>query len=379
MPPSHRWALDGSALDSNRGGDETYLRTILEGLHTTRLPDEEVVVVRRGPVRSGAPFGFASAVVDARSGASFYGHGLGKALRRLRPDAALSMTHAPLMADTPVSLAVLDLSFEHLPTAYPPATRARLRWIVRRQVRIAATVVTISNFSKRDIVDTYDVDPQRVFVVPGAVAALLELTAEQWEQTRSWRARLGVRGRYVLYLGNLHPRKNVATAIRAFAGAHLDDAQLVVAGARWWGDDEQSALSGVEPGRVVLTGRVDDVQREVLLQDAACLVYPSLFEGFGLPPIEAMQRGVPVVASNATALPETVGDAALLVGPLDVAAMSAALEDAFHCGATRTRLISAGPKHAARFSPARTGMALRESLLEAQRIGADRSPEARPS
>lgn len=374
-----RWAIDGSALGSGRGGDETYVRAVLDGLRATTTPDESIVVVRRGSERPSADGVTTDFTVGAkgRSGAAFYGYGFGRALRGSGCQAAFSMTHAPLGASTPVALVIMDLSFEHLHDAYPRLTRMRLRAIVGRQARTAAVVVTISEYSRQDIVETYGVDPHRVLVVPGAVGDPLRVSAEAAAEVRHWRTRVGITNTYLLYLGNLHPRKNVARAIRAFADADLGDAQLVIAGARWWGADEEAALRSLSTGRVVLTGRVSDVQREVLLAEATALVYPSLFEGFGLPPLEAMRRGVPVVASNATAVPETVGDAALLVDPLDCASMTSAIQTAFHDAAVRERLIAAGHRRAAEFTVVRAGIATRQALLAARH--AETMPSSPPA
>ncbi len=383
------WIIDGSPLGSGRGGDETYATSILSGLSQTALSttQENVTVVRRRTTRKsdiGATYPTtlrdvgACVRTSARSGAGFYGLAFPLAVRQLAGDAVLSFTHAPASigrARTGMVLAVLDLSFEHLPAAYPRATRARLRSIIRHQVDVADRIATISEWSKQDMIDTYSIDPDRVHVIPGSVSLPVAIPLEREVALRAWKRSVGISDRYVLYLGNLHPRKNVATAIRAFArGPRRSGYQMVLAGARWWGEDETRAIEslGLSPSEIVLTGQVTDEQREVLLRGAACMIYPSIFEGFGLPPLEAMARGIPVVASRSTAIPEVLGDAALLVDALDDQSMADAMVRAADCAETRQSLIAAGRHRAAHWSIARTGHAARAALVvaAAQRTGA---------
>jgi SAM-dependent methyltransferase len=269
---------------------------------------------------------------------------------------------------------VQDLSFEHRPLDYPPVTRARLQQVVRRQVRSARVVLTVSGHARGDLVDTYGLDPERVFHVPNAALPPAPLDDAALERQRAWLRDQGVTGPYLLYLGNLHPRKNVTRAIEAFAEGRrtrpeLAGVQFVVAGARWWGGGEQEAAEAAGDGAVVFLGRVDEAQREVLLRDATALVYLSLFEGFGLPPLEAMSRGTPVVASDRTSVPEVVGDGGLLVDPLDVPAVTDAMARIVGDGALRDRLVEAGLARAAAYTVRSTGKALRAAFEAALVLG----------
>jgi glycosyltransferase involved in cell wall biosynthesis len=364
-----RWVIDGSPLGSGRGGDETYLSTILQGMSNTcpcEAHESITVVGRHGSVPCGIS-GTSHITTSAKSGPTFYAHAFPTALGAHPHDAALSFTHAPARHHGPLALAVLDLSFEHLPHAYPRRTRLRLQSLIRHQVKRSASIVTISEFSRQDLIDTYDLDPSRIFVVPGASQTPLVLSQHEYALVDTWRASSGIRDRYVLYLGNLHPRKNVITALRAFALMVTEDRslQFVIAGARWWGDDEQLVLRemGIAAANVIHTGQVTAQQREVLLREATCLVYPSLFEGFGLPPLEAMVRGVPVVASDATAMPEVLGDAAVLVDPLDERAMASALAQVVGDMGLREELVRKGHQQAAHWSVDRVGRSARHALL----------------
>jgi glycosyltransferase involved in cell wall biosynthesis len=363
------WMIDGSPLGSGRGGDETYLSTILQGLSTTRtttMTESVTVVGRQGTVSCGVD-GTAHIATSSKSGATFFAHGFTNALAMRAHNAVLSFTHAPARYHGPLALAVLDLSFEHLPNAYPRHTRLRLQSLIRHQVKRAASVVTISDYSRQDLIHTYGIEPARIFVVPGASQAPVTLSDSQRVEMLAWQKSVGITGSYLLYLGNLHPRKNVVTALRAFSLLYSSDPslQFVIAGARWWGDDEQRALRnmGSAAAAVIHTGQVSTNQREVLLRNATCLVYPSLFEGFGLPPLEAMVRGVPVVASHSTAMPEVLGDAALLVEPLDEAAMAAAMAKVINDDPLREELVRKGHRQAAHWSVDRVGRSARHALM----------------
>jgi glycosyltransferase involved in cell wall biosynthesis len=186
-----------------------------------------------------------------------------------------------------------------------------------------------------------------------------------------------VRLPYLLYLGNLHQRKNVPALVRAFRSLDgvpaLRGHQLVVAGGRWFrGGEEERAADG-DP-RVVFLGRVSDAARSWLLGHADALGYVSLFEGFGLPPLEAMAHGVPVLASAVTSLPEVCGDAALLVDPSDPDALRDGVRAVLLDEDLRDRLRRAGPTQAASFGPARVG----DAALRAFRATRAGSPVPSP-
>ena len=270
---------------------------------------------------------------------------------------------------------VQDLSFVHRPQDYPLPTRLRLQWAVRAQVRSAPVVLTVSEHARGDLIETYGLDPARVFRVYNAALSSVPVEAADMEAQRGWLLDAGVPGPFFLYLGNLHPRKNVVRAIEAFglaraANPSLVDHRLVIAGGRWWGSGEQEAAKRLaDPDSVVFLGRVDEAQRELLLSSAVALVYPSLFEGFGLPPLEAMSRGTPVVAARATSIPEVVGDGGLLVDPLNTAELAEALISVATDPVLASDLAERGRRRAASFSVEATGEALRASFAAAIDLG----------
>jgi glycosyltransferase involved in cell wall biosynthesis len=264
-----------------------------------------------------------------------------------------------------------DLSFVHRPQDYPRATAARLRALVPLHARRARVVLVPSEFTRADVIDRYGIEPERVRVVPNRVVSAVAQPGSAEREADDWIIAHGVGPAYLLYLGNLHPRKNVPQLIRCFlaarsASAALRDCQLVIAGGHWWrGNDERVAADGSP--HVLFLGWVSDAVRDRLLARAAALAYLSLFEGFGLPPLEAMAHGVPVVASDRTSLPEVCGAAAVLVDPEASDQIIDGLVRVLTDSSLRARLTAAGRARAAAFDAERVG----DAALDAFRFALD--------
>jgi glycosyltransferase involved in cell wall biosynthesis len=259
------------------------------------------------------------------------------------------------------------LSFLHLPDVYPRRTRQRLTLLVGHQVRRAAAVLTVSEFCRQDLIGSYSLDPGRVHVVPNAIETPPPLPSDRRIRALAGLSLRQVDGPFLLYLGNLHPRKNVARTIRAFVEARRVDPalhhhKLVIAGGRWWGTGEAEAAAAAPDGSVLFLGRVDDDTRLVLLETADALLYVSRFEGFGLPPLEAMAASTPVLAGDAAAVPEVTGGAALLVDPLDVGAITEGIRRIVTDDHLRQDLIARGRARVSHYDVATTGAALRAAL-----------------
>jgi len=364
-----RVVIDATSVGSGLGGDETMICGVLRGLAEVARPADAIVVLASEPDLLPVEIHSHPAMTVVRQrrrgGPVHFGRDLGRAVAALDPvpDAVFSVTHAPLRTRVPVALMVQDLSFHHRPDFYPPIERARLRTVVPRQLRSAGAVLTVSDHARDDLVRSFDLDRDRVFTVPNSIAPATPVAGAALERGRAWLAERGVTGPFVVYLGNLHPRKNVARAIRAFTDVitsdpSLADHQFVIAGARWFsGDEEERAAADAPAGSIRFLGRVDDEQRDLLLQEAQALVYVSMFEGFGLPPLEAMARGTAVVAADATSIPEVCGDAAVLVDPLDTAAIADGLRRVLVDESLRRALVEAGARRVAHYSSERTGRA----------------------
>ncbi len=380
-----RVVIDATALGSGQGGDDSMVRGLLEGLAEVATAEDCFPLIVRTDAELPAAVadhpGFPRHPVRRLPGLAHFTVGLPRDLASLDPvpDLVCAVNHGPVRSPAPVALFVQDLSFHHHPEHYPRATRWRLRSVVPHQARAARMVLTISEFSRQDLIDSYGIDPDRIRVVPDDVPLAPPFDDVLGGAGRAWLAELGVAGRFVLCLGNLHPRKNVARLIEAFARVvrtepDLADVQLVIAGGRWWGGGEEEAAALAPEGSVRFLGRVSEDHKEQLLHLADALAYVSLFEGFGLPPLEAMARGTIVVASGTTAVAETAGDGARLVNPLDVSSIAAGLTDVLTDHELRARLRVAGAARASSSSTASTGRSARLAFADA--IGLSRGSRA---
>ena len=262
---------------------------------------------------------------------------------------------------------VHDLAFDRYPKLFPRAWRIMYRLGLRAAVRRADAIVTPSRATAEDVLSSTRVDPRKLHVVPEA-AALPPSEVDVGEAL----ARLKVRTPYVLFVGTIEPRKNLVRLVRAYrrvAATGVPHA-LVLAGPLGWHHEalmRELALEG--PGEIVMTGGLAPAELDAVYRAADAFVYPSVYEGFGLPVLEAMSRGVPVVASTTSALPEVTGEAALGVNPRSVGEIAAAIASLVGDVALAERLASAGRLQAERFSwdqTARMTLEVYERVLDSR-------------
>jgi alpha-1,3-rhamnosyl/mannosyltransferase len=257
----------------------------------------------------------------------------------------------PPRSPQPVLLTVHDVQYRTYPGYLSPLKRAYLRFAVPRSIRHATVVAVPSDYVRTTIVDGFPIEPERVVVVPHGVDVPAVVTPDD-----ELRARYGLGDRrYVVYPAMTHPHKQHRFLLDLLAGPWSDpDLALVLLGGRGLAEDEvAAAIASLGLGRrVIRPGRVSDADRDGLIAGATALVFPSEYEGFGAPVLEAMALGTPVICSDRTALPEVAGDAAR-VRPLDLDAWKGALD-----GIDREAMAAAGRARAATYSTAASGAAL---------------------
>jgi alpha-1,3-rhamnosyl/mannosyltransferase len=325
--------VDADVLGRRRTGDESHVQNLLRELagvdHGMRL----VAVARREEV---VPAGVEPFVLPARSRVERLGWSLPRALNALRPRLAHFQYVIPPLYRGPAVVMVHDLSFERMPRLMGYQDRLALRTLVPLSVRRADRVLTVSEWSRADIVDCYDLEPERVVVTGGGLDPAFTHTGDRPE-----------RPPYLLFVGALQPRKGPIVALDALARLP-GDLQLVMVGPVKRGFGEvRAAMDRLRlSSRVELAGYVSKKDLAGLYRGAACMIFPSHYEGFGLPVLEAMASGTPVVATTAGAIPEVAGDAAVLVPPGDSDALAAGVQAAI---ADRDRLVAAGLDRARRF------------------------------
>ncbi len=266
----------------------------------------------------------------------------------LSPDGFLSLT------TNVKSISVIhDLNFEHSPEDIPYFMRKYYSGMFPRFAKKAARIATVSEYSKLDIVDKYKVDPLKIDVVyngAGSIFKPLALVGQQQTRNKFSQGR-----EYFFFIGTLHPRKNLVNLFKAFDLFKHNDAKgvkLILAGARmWWTDEIRLAYEEMEYREdVIFTGRVNDDELADLMASALALTYVSLFEGFGIPILEAFQCDTPVITSNVTSMPEVAGNAAMLINPFSINSIADAMQKTASDPGFRQELILAGQEQRKKFS-----------------------------
>ena len=298
----------------------------------------------------------------------FFQRSIPRALKRHKIDLFLSPDgYMSLNTKVPTLTVIHDLNFEHSPDNLKPSHQRYMTYFSPQFARYSTRIATVSEYSKQDIVNTYHIEANKIDVVyDGAHEGYHPLSPSEQRLTREQYAG---GNRYFIFISTIIKRKNLATLLTAFDQFKQDDhegTKLLVVGNRvWWKDELAKAYEQMSHKEdVVFLGRTEPEKLIRLLGSAISLVYPSLYEGFGIPIIEAFQAEVPVITSNCTSMPEVAGDAAILIEPTDTDAMSNALTRVANDSNLRNQLISEGRSRRTLFSWDKTATLLWESMAK---------------
>jgi glycosyltransferase involved in cell wall biosynthesis len=380
-----RFAVDAHAIGRHLTGNEVYVRSLLNAFGAQNLDCDFIAYVSGEDARQHIPRRIPTRSVSANPFLRL-GLDLSRKVRQDRPDLLHVQYTAPIACPVPVVVSVHDVSFLEHPEYFIRSRARQLQWTVARTVRRAAKILTGSEFSRKAILKVYgDLEEDKVVVVPNAAAAEFRPVSRE-SAAAAVRERFKTAAPFILSVGDIQPRKNHIGLIRAFAKFVRANPQLkhhlVLAGKETWFTDrvrEAVRASGVGD-RIVFTGFVSDDDLLQLYNACDLFVFPSFYEGFGLPALEAMACGRAVVCSSATALPEVVDGAAILFDPYAVDEMVRAFTDLLLDGELKARMERLGLQRAAHFSWQKTAQQTLEVFHEvAERRLAARPPAASAS
>jgi glycosyltransferase involved in cell wall biosynthesis len=394
-----RVGLDGRAIVSPAGGVRRYVRELVAALRQLDAPLDLVALGGPDAWPSGVEHRPEPAHLPTNLG--WTAVGLWRAARAARLDVYHAPAYtAPPAGVHPIVLTIHDVSYERHPEWYPHRRDPLRRWFYRASARAASIVLTDSVFSQREIAAAYGLPLDRIRVVPLGVSSQFapapvtsvdapgRLTDARSGQAPAHQSAAPVHSRtaphlshpshpshpflYVLHVGDLHPRRNLDVALEAVINLRttvsaLSDLTLVLVGTDRGEASRltERAVRVGHPAAVRIEGPVDDEALVAWYRGAAALVYPSLYEGFGLPMLEAMAIGTPVIAADASTSGEVTGEAAVLVPPSDTSAWIEAIRDVLQDAERRSDLRRRGVARAAQFTWERTARATWDAYRDA--------------
>jgi glycosyltransferase involved in cell wall biosynthesis len=252
---------------------------------------------------------------------------------------------------------LMGIAARHFPEVHPTHTRIGQYWRMALSARAVDMILTISESSKKDLVEMFSIPPEKVKVTYLGVDPVFYPRSKEGEEATEIRKKYELPERYILFVGNLEPRKNITSLIKAFELIEArTEADLVIVGRKAWLYDAifQTAANSKFCDRIHFTGYVDQTDLPWIYSLATVFVFPSLFEGFGIPNLESMACGTPVISSNISSVPEVVGDAGILVEPRNIEQIADAMLRVIDDTSLSHRLSLAGIARAKQFSWRRT-------------------------
>jgi glycosyltransferase involved in cell wall biosynthesis len=363
-----RFAVDAHAIGRHLTGNEVYIRSLLGGFAEVDRRSEFITYVSEVGAERWIPQRFVIRRVSANP-YSRLGWDLGRLIRADCPDLIHVQYTAPLLARTPIVVTVHDVSFIEHPEYFTGSRRSQLRVTVGQTVRRAARILTVSEFSRDAILRAYDIAAEKVRVIPNAANPEFRVIGRERAQ-KAVRGRLGFDAPFVFSVGDLQPRKNQIGLIAAFSKlvteCPLLKHHLVLTGKETWFTPKvrEAARSCGFASRIHFTGFVSDDDLLELYNACDCFVFPSFYEGFGLPILEAMACGRAVACSNTTSMPEVADGAGLLFDPHQTGEITRALKDLLLDSELRGRMERLGLQRAASFTWKKSARATLEVYKE---------------
>lgn len=362
-----RFGYDKKSGLPRRVGSGEYCYQLLINLHKIDQKNNYIIYLPEKPTadlpKESANWHYK--IVRPRKMWTLIGLSLEFMFKRSNPDVFFSPTHyLPIVAPRRSAISVLDISYLRFPELFKSVDLNQLTKWTKYSIKKAKSVFTISQASKGDIIKEYRVPEAEITVtypgvktVPGNILNMSEL-GEKY----------GLKGDYILFVGTLQPRKNITRLIEAFSKLNKPSLSLIIIGKKGWKFEEILAAPkkfGIE-NKVKFLDSVTDEDLPAFYKNALCFVLPSLYEGFGLPVLEAMTYGCPVITSNISSLPEVGGDAVLYVDPLNTKDIASKIKMVIEDEKLRKDLIEKGKKQVTKFSWEKTA---RETLnvLESMR------------
>ncbi len=296
----------------------------------------------------------------------WYQIALKNVLKKLKPDIFIATDGMfPLNSNIKTLAIIHDLNFEHHPELLPKNVLNYYKKYFPKFAQQANQIATVSEFSKNDIVQTYKIEASKIDVVFNGASKKFKPISEVEKQIVKDKFTEGVN--YFLFVGTIHPRKNVPMLLKAFNQYKLESGsslKLLIAGKKMWSNAETTQLlNELEHKKdIVFTGRVNDKELAQLTAAAKAITYIPIFEGFGIPLLEGMQCGVPVITSNITSMPEVVGSAGILVNPFNQNEIAQAMQKITTNNNFHKELSSKSILQATKFSWEKTAQLVMESI-----------------
>jgi len=346
-------AIDVHSLGTQAGGNETYFRQLLSGLVADSSNHRYILFYTQSaalPAVNGDPrFTF---LPIPKNPVQRICISLPRRLKEVKPDIFHCQYIQPPFGKAKTVVSIHDLAYEHFPEFFHPLEAIRLKKLVRWTARRAAHIFTLSEFSAADIADRYDVSRDKITVTPLTAADSFRPREKQYCREHLAQ-KYGIDFPYILYVGRIQARKNLRRLVEAYASVRKQgvSAKLVLVGKKDWKSEQLLAKIkelGLESA-VVFPGFVSFEDLPFFYNAAEVFVFPSFFEGFGLPVVESMASGVPTITSLGSSLEEVAGDGAMLIDPQDTTAIAAAIRQVLGDRELHSQLIARGLRRSAQF------------------------------